>query len=214
MLLLGTGVDSLSAPVVTGGYDPNAIDFGAVRWRNFANFADDREIRIGLIPLTPGGTFDVGDYVWSAGDLTHVTVTYDGTVTLATAVGGVPDVFTYTLASTPLGPVNYLRIDLCNSSQSVVALLGVTLDGESLGDFGPPAGCDAWSITGIDKSGGFTLEGDIQFSSFQSAFDQSLIQVRFGNTSAVPAPAAGWLLATGIAGLGGRRLRRKSSLGL
>ena len=172
---------SYGAPVVTSGYDPGAVDYGAVRWRNFANLLGDKEVRIGTIPLTPGGSFDTADYYWPGILSTHVKFTYDGGNTITTEIGALPVVASYSLGADPAGPVNYLRIDLCNSNQSAVKFNTVVLDGDDLGSFGFPSGCQSWSIVNIDKSTGFTLEGDIQFLSYQSGFDQSLIQVRFGN---------------------------------
>jgi hypothetical protein len=181
---------AIAAPFVTSGFDPGATDYGAVRWRNFANFPGDNEIRIGTIPLTPGGDFATADYFWPGILSTHVKFVYDGAGTITTEVGNLPVAASYNLASLPASPVNYLRIDLCNSNQSAVKLNNVVLDGAVLGSFGFPSGCQSWSVVDIDESAGFILEGDIQFVNYQSGFDQSLIQLRFGNyaPSAAGAP--------------------------
>jgi hypothetical protein len=182
VVTLLTTAPTFGAPYVTSGFQPDAVDYGAVRWRNFAGFAGDKEIRIGTIPLTPGGTFNTGDYLWVSGGSTPVKFRYDASSsTLTTDIGSAPVTVTYILSAAPGDTVNYMRVDLCNSNQSAVSLNSVTLDGESVASFGYPTGCQAWSVIDIDKSGGFELEAAIEFISYQSGMDQSLIQVRFGH---------------------------------
>ena len=82
-LTLFATFDSFSAPLLTGEYDPNASKDGGVRWRNFANFPFTEEVRLGLTPLTLGGTFNTGNSTWSANP-THVKFIYNGDVTLRT----------------------------------------------------------------------------------------------------------------------------------
>ena len=55
-------------------------------------------------------------------------------------------------------------------------------------------------VTNIEKSGGFTLEGDILYYNYQSGLDASLVQVAFGNytPSAASAPTVSDVAVTPV----------------
>lgn len=94
-----------------------------------------------------------------------------------------------------------------------VALNGLVLNGQSLGDIGVTYGDGwvDWFLQGVNLSAGFSMQGMLSIAGdFVRGDEYSKAQISFGhNPSATPIPGAVWLLGSGLAGLIGFRRKMK-----
>ena len=177
-------------PVVSVGYDATAVLKAAVRYRNFNN-GGGGEIYLGLPDLgsgvnrvendfyggvtcdstNPYGSWQASNrvkfwYVPTGGKIySRVTASHD--YCLEYSVSGLDD-------------LNYLQIDVVNRAVgTTVNLENVTLNGALLDNF-VGVGWKTWQVTGIDLSGGFTLEGDIVLAGSQPGGENNKVQLTVG----------------------------------
>lgn len=185
--------EASAAPVVTSGSDPSATLTGAVRYRNFGS-SGGKEVRVGAAGLaTPAE----GDATWGSSKCVQFSYDGAGSLTAKIAAAATPCSFaspslTVTKSSLSLGSLNYLEITITkNTPTTSVALNGVTLGADALGNFSVSGGGATvkWKVTGIDLTAGFTLTGTLALTGLSGSGDSSYVEIDVGYV--VPPDAQG-----------------------
>lgn len=171
---------SVSVSGLGSGVRTDALLKGGVRYRNFGSDGS-REVYVGEADVPPAARTEL-DHVWTAD--TPITVRWapaTGDVTTTLGVPGAPSI-SYPLGS--IGVVDYLQFQVfARDPGTTVSLLDVTLDGAPVATSLPAAavGSQRWHVSGLDLSGGFTLEGRIVFTGPISSSDENnKVQIDFG----------------------------------
>jgi hypothetical protein len=177
-----------SGPTVSNGWDAAAINAAGVRFKSFDN-GGDREIYIGVPDLGDGANRNEVDAVWGASNHIKFEYTPGGSDNLKVTVDATSQkVLTYDLGDA--GPLNYLQITVVDrQSGANVDFKNVTLNGHSLGDF-TATGWNDWQVTGLDLTGGFVIEGDIELSGAQPKGEVNKVELKVGYV-APPPPSIG-----------------------
>ena len=189
LTLVSAGI--ASALTVTPGYDSDAVNLGAVRYRSFGNTGGE-EIYLGVPDLGIAANRtakDFGSNKW--GTSNSITFIYDKTADkLTTDVNTGSQIFTLeypnfsTKVANPslLSELNYMQIDVVGrDANTTVDFKNVYLDGNLLGNFSGTGGWFNWKVTGYDFSHGFTLTGDILLSgTFTNSQENCKVEIKFG----------------------------------
>jgi hypothetical protein len=185
-VLAGGMISSLSAaPVVSSGFDPAATLKAAVVFRNFS--ASGMSVGNGSVRLTNLSTNSDSNLTggWQqSGGVNKVTFSYNGTSIIgATVDNGTPrGPFNFSTGS--LGSLNYLQIRVqTEGSGRTVTFANVKVNGQAVGTFTAPL-VQQWSVTGIDLTSGFTVEGDVILSGSHGGGDSTNIEVTAGHLPA------------------------------
>lgn len=130
--------------------------FAKARGNNTANF----EYQLG-IDDTDGSTFDSDNTTWTNGTKEHFKLELSGTTGTLTITG--KDPVTWTI---PAGTYGRIGITLKAHGTGTTDVENLTLDLASLptDSLSVSAGTGSLTISGVDLSGGFVLEGDFTFS--------------------------------------------------
>jgi hypothetical protein len=189
----------LAAVDVTPGFDPTATLTGTVRYQNFNSAgAANKEIFVGIPSLAGAAT---GDVNWGGNPINKcVQISYNGSGTLTTVVANAatPCVFTsplVTVTKTGLSitTVNYFEITVKKASSAPGtsnSFNNVKLDTDSLGSFTVTSTATTkWKVTGIEKTTGFVLVGNVSIVGNVGGTDTNYVQVDVG--SVVPPDTEG-----------------------
>lgn len=198
--------DMVYAVSVYSGTDPNGTTYVGVRYRYFHADSADKEIYIGIEDMSTIDLRSQVDVAWKS--INNLTITYDGNVITASIFNG-SNTFTgsyiFDWDENTSNPLNYFEIDqVSRDAGTTASLLGLTLNGESLGDFAGDGWNDSYFYT-QNLQNGFTMTGQIVLSGvFSTSREDSMIQISMGYAPipAVPEPLTCIAVLASIAGIG------------
>ncbi|MFN0094234.1 MAG: hypothetical protein ACKVVT_05575 [Dehalococcoidia bacterium] len=197
----GTGAPVVSPASATGAPGGFALAGGA-RFRNFSNDGG-QEVLVGANPGVPPQTADQRTWILGANTFSfEYKVVNAGADELIVVLNGNTSTFTY--ATDPSGPLNYINLFMAERQTSPVIDFKVEdlkLDGLTLSpsSFTTPDGsCTTiptcyWAITGYNLSTGFKLEGKITLSggAFSTSDELNKVEITFGSYDILPPVVSG-----------------------
>jgi hypothetical protein len=158
-----------AGPVVSPGYDSTATILASVTYRALINPGGLNGYE-GIITggmqndFYRGATCDGSTPYGSWNPVNHVKIVYNPTTGLFTAQ--IDAAYSYCLQYALGNPavLDYLQLDVVNrATGTTVNFNNVVLNGYPLGNF-VGSGWKTWSVTGLDFTTGFTLEGDLELA--------------------------------------------------
>jgi hypothetical protein len=160
----------VDAVTVEPGYDPDAVIKADVKYRALVNpgglngyegiLQSGPQIDFYRGVLCDGTTGVYGS--WQPSN--HVVFSYDPSTGMLTTDLSASHAYCKSVNVGPLGALNYVQFDVVNRrADTVVNFTNVTVNGVAVGDF-VSTGWQNWNVKGLDLSGGFVIEGDLELN--------------------------------------------------
>jgi len=185
--------------VVTAGSDPSATLLGAVRLRNFPSTGTEKEIWVGVPPLSAPPVSAGGDVAWGTGQ--KILIAYhptEGQLSVYTVAMDNPLAVPVLLVEKSvgyLGALNYIEVTIAknvqNADVSFFGVLSPALSPPGGSGFGCPgclgfdfpvgsSGIQKWNVTNIDLTDGFLIDGLVKLLYLLGAGDSDYVEIAVG----------------------------------